>query len=267
MGDVSSRLRFALQIAAEAGQQTLTYFEGQNFEVERKSDDSPVTQADRGAEQLLRERIAAEFPNDGVIGEEFGEQAGSSPYRWVLDPIDGTKTFISGVPLYSMLIGILEEERSVAGLILIPALGECVYAEIGGGAWWRRGSQAPRPARVAERGLEDGVFLTSQVDSFSERGAAEAYVRLQQAAFITRTWGDGYGYLLVATGRADAIVDPMMNLWDAAPLLPVLQEAGGAFTDWQGEATVHHGEGVGCSLQVQRDVLSITRECPPLRGS
>jgi histidinol-phosphatase len=267
MRDISSRLQLALQIAAEAGSSTLDFFQRDNLDVERKDDDSPVTQADRGAEQLMREQISKSFPTDGVIGEEFGEEQGTSAYRWVLDPIDGTKSFICGVPLYSVLIGILQDQRSVAGVILIPALGESVYAEEGAGTWWQRGTEPAKRATVANRPLSDGVFLFSQGDSFSERGAPEAYSELERAAYITRSWGDGYGYLLVATGRTDVIVDPIMNLWDAAPMLPVLQEAGGSFTDWQGLPTVLHGEGVGCSQRVREEVLAVTRRFPKLEGA
>ncbi len=260
MSDLSSRLQFALEIAAAAGSATLEFFQQSNLEVERKSDDSPVTLADRGAERLMRERIAEAFPADGVIGEEFGEQTGASPYRWVLDPIDGTKSFICGVPLYSVLIGILREQSSVAGVILIPPLGEMVYAAEGAGAWWQRGESDPQRARVADRPLREGVLLTSQVDTFGQRGAEAVYAELERTAYIARTWGDGYGYLLVATGRADAMVDPLMNVWDAAPLLPVLQEAGGAFTDWRGNPTVFGGEGIGCSRRVQASVLEVTQK-------
>ena len=261
-GETQSRLDLALQIARDAGQLTLQFFQQRDLAVERKSDNSPVTRADREAEQLLRDRISQAFPHDGVLGEEFGEQPGSSPYRWILDPIDGTKSFISGVPLYSVLIGILLDERSVAGVILIPGLDECVYAARGLGAWWRKGNAAPRPARVSSRSLSEGLFVLSQVDTFEHRGASEAFSRLQRMAYITRTWGDAYGYLMVATGRAEAMVDPIMNLWDAAAVQPVLEEAGGAFTDWQGTPTVHSAEGVGCNRNSLDDVLAITRDYP-----
>ena len=258
MQDLPSRLEFAIKIARGAGRVTLNYFLGNNFQVERKSDDSPVTQADRGAEQYLREQIASAYPQDGLLGEEFGEQPGTSAYRWVLDPIDGTKSFISGVPLYSVLVGIQRDEESVAGVVLIPALDEIIYAHEGCRAWWQRGDSTPVPARVANRPLSAGVFLVSQVDGFEQRGAAGAYRQLEKTASITRSWGDGYGYLLVATGRADAMVDPIMNLWDAAPLPPILAEAGGAFRDWHGRVAFN-GEGVGCSQRVLEEVLAITR--------
>jgi histidinol phosphatase-like enzyme (inositol monophosphatase family) len=254
------RLDLAVSAAHAAGDVTLQFFQRDEVQVERKSDNSPVTQADRQAEQLLRRRILESFPQDAIIGEEFGEVEGSSGYTWILDPIDGTKSFISGVPLYSVLIGIVSGGESLAGVILVPALQECVYAARGKGAWWVQRGGEPRPARVsAATSLSEGLFVTSQVDSFEKRGAAVAYHQLERAASITRSWGDGYGYLLVATGRALAMVDPIMNLWDAASLQPILREAGGSFTDWAGRDTVYGGEGIGTNGRVLAEVLAITR--------
>ena len=135
---VAARLAAALEFSQEAGQLTVRYFQSSDFSVERKADNSPVTQADRAAELLLRDRIANAFPGDSVLGEEFGPQAGSSGFQWILDPIDGTKSFISGVPLYSQLIGILRGDETVAGVIHVPALDECIFAARGHGAWWRK---------------------------------------------------------------------------------------------------------------------------------
>jgi histidinol phosphatase-like enzyme (inositol monophosphatase family) len=254
------RLEQALEMALAAGDVTLRYFRQDNFQVERKTDRSPVTIADREAEKLLRGRIAEAFPDDAIIGEEFGEQSGSSGYRWILDPIDGTKSFIFGVPLYGTLIGIEFEGRSVAGVVNMPALGECVYAANNMGCHYLRRGAEPVAARVSQtRQLAAGLFLTSQVDSFAERGAAAVFHELERRAYVTRTWGDCYGYLLLATGRAEAMVDPVMNVWDAAALLPILEEAGGTFTDWRGRPTISAGEGIGTNGHVLEEVLEITR--------
>lgn len=259
--DLTARLDLARAIATEAGHLTLAFFQQRHLAVERKGDDSPVTQADRQAELLMRERIAAAFPADGIVGEEHGEIEGSSPFQWILDPIDGTKSFIAGVPLYSVLIGVLCEARSVIGVIHVPGLEETVYAAKGQGAWWqRRGAELVAAQVSTTPKLADGVFVASQIDSFAERNAAEAYSELERAAYITRTWGDGYGYLLLATGRIEAMVDPIMNLWDAAAIQPILEEAGGTFTDWQGNPSVHGGEGVGTNSLVLDEVLAITRK-------
>jgi len=235
----------AVQAAREAGRITLEYFRREDLDVELKHDDTPVTAADRRAEQHLRERIAAAFPADGIVGEEYGEQAGTSGCRWILDPIDGTKSFIHGVPLYATLVALEHEEQSLLGVIHIPALDECVYAARGQGAWYLHGQQPPRRARVSQRQpLSKALFLTSEVINFDRTGRRGAYDRLQAGCRLARTWGDGYGYLMVATGRAEVMVDPVMALWDAAALPAVLEEAGGTFTDWRGNATYQGGEGI-----------------------
>lgn len=264
LGDaVRRRLDFAISIGRDAGRHTLNFFRQPDLAVERKSDRSPVTVADREAELLMRRRITTAFPDDAILGEEFGEVAGSSGFRWILDPIDGTKSFIGGVPLYSTLVGVEFQQEPVLGFIGVPALDELAFGSVGHGAFYCQGDAAPRPTRVSERRrLGDGIFVTSQVDSFDARSAIEAFRRLQAAAYVTRTWGDAYGYLLVATGRAEVMVDPIMNLWDAAAILPVIVEAGGTFTDWQGRATTRGGEGVATNGHVLAEVLAITREFP-----
>ena len=261
MSELAARLQLAVAAARKAGDLTLTYFQRDDLGVEIKADDSPVTVADRGAEQLLRREIAAAFPGDGILGEEFGEQAGTSGYRWILDPIDGTKSFISGVPLYGTLIGIEREGRSVVGVIHIPGLGETAYAAQGEGAWYVKGSVAPRPTRVSKKpSLREGLFCTSEVRNFERIGRRDAYDKLQAAARISRSWGDAYGYLLVATGRAELMVDPMMHVWDCAALQPVIEEAGGTFTDWNGTPTIHAANSIATNGLVLDEVLAITRQ-------
>ena len=258
--DLKARLDLAVAVAQEAGQITLGYFGHDNFQVESKADQSPVTVADREAEQHLRKRIAAAFPGDGILGEEFPEQPGDTGYRWILDPIDGTQSFIRAVPLYGTLIGLEHETRSVLGVILVPVLDECVYAAVGHGAWYRRGGAAPVRASVSTKGtLAEGTFLTSDVGSFGKTGRGQVYDRLAAAARVSRTWGDCFGYLMVATGRAELMVDPIMNVWDAAALQPILEEAGGTYTDWQGRPTIHGGEGIATNGRVLDEVLAITR--------
>ncbi len=258
--DLTARLDLALAAAREAGEITLRYFRRDNFRVERKADNSPVTVADQEAEQHLRGRIAAVFPDDGILGEEFGEQPGTSGYRWILDPIDGTKSFIYGVPLYGQLIGVEHDRRSVVGVINVPALEECVYAAAGQGAWYRCGAEPPRRAAVSNVApLSEGLLLISELEGYAVVGRWDLLTQLSAAAWITRTWGDCYGYLLVATGRAEAMVDPRMHVWDAAALQPILEEAGGTFTDWQGEASIYTGNAVATNGKVADEVLGMTR--------
>jgi len=258
-GEIDLRLQLARDIARQAGELTLKYFCNASVSVEKKSDRTPVTIADREAEQLMRKLASEAFPGDAILGEEFGEKEGDTGYRWIFDPIDGTKSFISGVPLYGCMVGVEFERKSVVGAVSIPGLDEHIYASRGGGAWHSLGQAEPQPARVSNcTSLADGLAVTSEVKTFAERDAAEAYSRLDDAAYIMRTWGDCYGYLLVATGRAEAMIDPIMSVWDAAAISPIIEEAGGVFVDWKGEATIHSGEGVGCNPAVLNEVMAIT---------
>ncbi|HEY1785301.1 MAG TPA: histidinol-phosphatase [Pirellulales bacterium] len=256
--ELSARLDLALAAVREAGQLTLSYFSRSDLAVELKADDSPVTVADRQAEELLRARVGAKFPNDAILGEEFPERPGTSGYRWILDPIDGTKSFIHGVPLYGTLVGVEFQQRSVVGVIAMPALDECVYAAVGQGAWHVRHGGPPVRARVSESTrLAEALFCTSDDTHWRGLGRQAVLDRLQAAVRLSRTWGDCYGYLLVATGRAELMVDPAMSVWDAAALQPVLEEAGGTFTNWRGEPTIHSGEGIATNGKILSEVLSL----------
>jgi histidinol phosphatase-like enzyme (inositol monophosphatase family) len=253
-------MSLALDAAREAGRHTLRYFRQVELVVDRKSDLSPVTIADREAELLLRERISAAFPDDAILGEEFPERPGTSGYRWILDPIDGTKSFIHGVPLYGTLVAVEHSGRSVIGVIYVPAMDECVYAESGHGAWHQLGLEPVRPARVSQIAtLGESLFLTSEIANFRKIDRLDAYLRLDEACRLSRTWGDCFGYLLVATGRAELMIDPIMNVWDAASLQPIMEEAGGTLTDWRGEPTIYSGHTVATNGLIQNDVLAITR--------
>ena len=257
--DLQQRLKFAVSIAREAGCYTLQYFQRDGLQVDLKSDASPVTVADREAEQLLRAAIAKEFGDDGIMGEEFPEQPGSSGYRWILDPIDGTKSFISGVPLFGTLVGVEHDGRGVVGVAYFPGLDECVYAASGSGAWHQKNGPA-KPARVSGREkLADSLFCTSEIATFGKRNSKPAFELLASSARLTRTWGDCYGYMLVATGRAELMVDPMMSVWDAAALQPIMEEAGGTFTDWNGTPTIYSGEGIATNGKILAEVLAITQ--------
>lgn len=252
------RLSAMIDVAEAAGRHTLKYFRNDQLVVDAKSDASPVTVADREAEQLVRKLLGERFPSDTLQGEEFAEQTGTSPYRWIVDPIDGTKSFVCGVPLYSTLLALEHDDKPLGGVIFIPALGEIIVAAMGQGSWYRRGDAAAwTQARVsAKTDISQAVFVTSQVDTFDARGAEAAYKRLEKTAWITRSWGDGYGYLMVAMGRADIMIDPECNAWDVAAILPVVVEAGGQFTDWKGNATTRGGDGVGTNGRLHQATLA-----------
>jgi histidinol-phosphatase len=259
-----ARLELAVSAARAAGAATLQWFRQSALDVERKGDGSPVTAADRAAESLLREQISAKFPDDAILGEEFGEKPGTSAYRWVLDPIDGTKSFISGVPLYTTLVAVLKDNQPLVGVIYSPATREIVYAAAGGQSWYENGDGRAIEARVSntER-LAEATFVTTELTTFDQvgdKGSRAVYNQLEKACRLSRTWGDAYGYLLVATGRADVMIDPVVNLWDAAALQPVIEGAGGHYSDWQGRPSVHTGNAVATNPQLAGLVLSITRE-------
>jgi len=257
------RLDLALQLAGESGRIIMEHYRQDGLEVQRKEDDSPVTVADRRAEEHLRRRIAEEFPEDAILGEEFPERPGSSGYRWILDPIDGTKSFIHAVPLFGTMLAVEHEGRSVLGVVLIPALDECVYAAEGQGAWHTVKGGPPRPARVSScPRLSEGLFLTSEVANFAAVQRRDVYERLESSARLSRSWGDCFGYLMVATGRADLMVDPIMCLWDAAPVQPIIEEAGGTFTDWQGRRTIYSGQAIATNGLILDEVLAIVGQSP-----
>jgi histidinol phosphatase-like enzyme (inositol monophosphatase family) len=261
---LAESLEFAVGAARRAGEIIMPYFQGE-VAVETKGDGSPVTLADRGAEQELRRLINDRFPDDGVLGEEFGEQPGRSGRRWVLDPIDGTKAFVRGVPLFGVLIGLEQDGEPVLGVVHLAALDELVYAARGQGCWWlpsgRQADAPPRRAQVSSRApLKDGLLLLASYEYFVKGDRAAAHERLLRASGHQRGWGDCYGHVLVATGRAEACVDPVMSLWDNAPLLPILVEAGGTFTDWKGNRTIASGEGISTNGKVLDEVLRAVRE-------
>jgi len=221
---------FAVSIAREAGELTLGWFEAPGLDVVRKTDGSPVTAADREAERLLRDRIAVAHPDDSVIGEEGNDTSGSSGRTWILDPIDGTESFIRGVPLYGTLVALIDEHGPVVGVVNLPALDECIWAGRGRGCFANG-----QLARVSEQtNLSGACVVTSGVDYWPSTSTLD---RLVEHDVIIRTWGDAYGYALVATGRVDAMIDPVVNRWDVAPMLTILPEAGGVFSDFTGSVT------------------------------
>jgi histidinol phosphatase-like enzyme (inositol monophosphatase family) len=251
------RLRDLLDVAVEAarvgGQRTLAYF-NTGTAVERKADDSPVTAADRESEALMRRTIGAAFPDHGVLGEEEAEKVGAAPYRWIIDPLDGTRTFVRGVPLYGTLVGVEVRGEPVVGVIYLPALDEMVAAAKGEGCTWNG-----RPCRVSAVDRLDQSLLVV-TDERTARARSDAFARLAARSELQRTWADCYGYALVATGRAEVALDPIMNVWDCAALLPVVEEAGGRFTDWRGRRTIHGSEAVATNGVLHAEVLKLLEE-------
>lgn len=244
----------AESFAREAGEVTLRWF-GADVRADSKADGTPVTIADRDAETLLRQRIEDRFPGHGILGEEFGETGEGADVRWILDPIDGTKSFIHGVPLYGVLIGIELEGEPVVGVAHFPALGETVVAGRGFGA-----RHNGNPCAVSStRELSDAVLLTTDATAAATGRLGEGWKALRHRVALSRTWGDAYGHMLVATGRADIMVDPELSPWDAAPLLTIVNEAGGRFTSTEGNVTIHGGSGISSNGVLHSEVLERLR--------
>jgi histidinol phosphatase-like enzyme (inositol monophosphatase family) len=252
--ELKALMDFAVGLARDAGEITNRYFKG-SFVAERKADNSFVTAADREAEKHLRTSIEEAFPEDAILGEEDGEKPGRSNRRWILDPIDGTYSFVHGVPLYGVLIGLEIDGEAVLGVVNLPALGEVVCAARGLGCFWN-----DAPARVsATESLNDSLLLCTDFGSCYSHGFGRAAEILQRQVNARRTWGDVYGHVLVATGRADIMLDPIMNVWDCAPLLPIVEEAGGTFTDWRGQRTIHGGNAISTNGKLFEPVIAVIR--------
>lgn len=246
-------LDFALETAHLAGKLTLGYFQT-GVTANYKADDSPFTIADHKSEELIRARIEKRFPSHATIGEEFGEKnLATATHKWYIDPIDGTKSFLHGVPLYAVLIGLEIENKAEVGVAYFPALDEMIGAATGEGCWWNG-----RRAHVSQVSrLKDAVVTTGEFKLFEPQRRGQAWERLQAACSIVAGWGDAYGYLLVATGRAELMLDPAMSEWDCAPFPPILREAGGFFGDWSGNETIHAQESIGTTNTLLPEVLSV----------
>ncbi len=225
---MSPRLAFALDAATRAGRLTLAQFQS-GVEVEPKEDGTPVTAADRAAERLIRQMIGAAYPGESIVGEEEGGSLESAD-RWVIDPIDGTKSFIAGVPLYGTLLSFERDRVAEVGVCYLPALDELVFAERGEGARWNG-----RPCRVSQTSeLVHATLCCGGHASMRRYGRLGPFLELSERCRATRTWSDAYGHALVATGRVEAMVDPVVRPWDISAMSLIVREAGGKFTDFSG---------------------------------
>lgn len=248
-------LSLAEDLAQRAGRLTLEHFGGV-LEPESKADGTPVTRADREAEILIRDAVLERYPEHGILGEEFGEVNPEADTRWILDPIDGTLSFSRGVPLYGVMIGVESAGEPIVGVVDFPALGETVAAGIGLGCRWNG-----KPCGVSDVDqLENALLLTTDERRARFHSVTPGWDALQGRCAFARTWGDCYGHILVATGRADAMVDPELSPWDAAPLLTILTEAGGRFTSVEGRASIHDGSGVSSNGRLHEAILAGLRE-------
>jgi myo-inositol-1(or 4)-monophosphatase len=248
-------LDFASETAYLAGKLTLGYFLTDTHP-DLKADDTYVTIADRKCEELIRRRIESHFPGHAIVGEEYGNKGTeSATHRWFIDPVDGTKAFVSGVPLYAVLIGLEIEGAPQVGAAYFPALDEMIAAATGHGCWWNG-----RRARVSQLDQLDRAFVTfTNLRGFEQYNRAEEWERVKQSTYYQAGWTDAYGYMLVATGRTHLCLDPVMETWDSAPFPPILQEAGGYFGDWDGNVSIYAREGMATTQALLPSVLALLR--------
>ncbi len=246
--ELDGLVEFAVQTAQSAGALTLRHFG--RARAERKADGTPVTAADREAERFCREAIERRFPAHGILGEEFGAERAGARNRWIVDPIDGTRSFVRGVPLYGVLVAFESEGEPLLGVAHFPALGETLVAARERGCWL----DGVRVCVSERAALAEALVLTSDPRGFPAADRLAGWERLGAAAGMVRTWGDCYGHALVATGRAEAMVDPVLDAWDAAALVPIVSEAGGVFTDWNGRVTHTGGSGIATNARLALSV-------------
>jgi histidinol phosphatase-like enzyme (inositol monophosphatase family) len=255
---LDERVAPAAELARITGTVALRHYRT-NLTVETKSDGSPVTVADRAAEAAARAWVQSRFPQDGVLGEELGEERPGAARRWIIDPIDGTKSFVRGAPLWGSLVALCEGDHVLAGAAYFPAVDELVAAAPGAGCWWN-GSRC-RVSSVST--LAAATVLTTD-ERFRDRPERAAGWRaLAQSASVSRTWGDCFGYLLVATGRAEVMCDGTLSIWDAAALQPIIEEAGGVFTDWLGAPTAFGGSAIATNRLLADDARALLAQTNP----
>ena len=248
------RYDLAMSAARGAGQVAKLVFDG-SFEVEWKADQSPVTVADRDAERHIRDLVAARFPDDGVVGEEYGSSPTRSGWKWIIDPIDGTKSFVRGVPLWGTLVGLEYKGEQVAGAVAVPCLGQLFHACRGDGAY-RDGSRI-RVSDVAD--LRQAHMCYSSIGWFRKAGREQAFFDLATLTDRQRGFGDFYGFLLVAQGSFEFMIDHGVHPWDVAALVPIVEEAGGRMTDWQDRVTIDTPDTLASNGRVHAAVLEHLR--------
>ncbi len=248
----TQRYEVAVETCHRAGRTALAYFDDP-LTVEWKADDSPVTVADRETEQALRNAFHEAFPNDGFLGEEYGDSPGTSGYRWILDPIDGTRNFVRGIPLWATLVGLEYKGEIIAGVCDVPALGHTYRAIRGDGAW--RNDRRIHVSNVAK--FEESVVFYSSLSWFIKAGRQDQFLELARRAQRLRGFGDFYGFVLVAQGSGEVMVEHGVHAWDVAAIQPIIEEAGGRFSDWEGSANIHRPDVLVTNGKLHADVLRI----------
>jgi myo-inositol-1(or 4)-monophosphatase len=244
--------QFAGELADRAGELLRRYHALDHTEIETKPDGSPVTIADKECERHLRQWIAERYPDHGIIGEEFGKDRPDAEFVWILDPIDGTKSFIPRVPLYGLLFGLIYQGKPFLGIIDQPITRQRVIGD--GTVTLYNG----KPTQVSQkRTLKDALLLTTDIKNVAKYQNNERWQKLVAASGLFRTWGDCYGHMMVATGYGDIMADPVLSPWDLLPLVPVLKGAGAAVSDWQGGNAITSGNIITANPWLHEQVLAI----------
>lgn len=253
-------LHLAHTIADQVDPLTQARFDNQDFEIETKPDLTPVTAADREAERLIRDYLSRARTRDSVLGEEFGT-TGHSPRQWIIDPIDGTKNFVRGVPVWATLISLAEDGEAVVGLVSAPALGKRWWAVKGGGAWSGRSLALARQLHVSSvADLEDASLSYSSLSGWVDRRRLRGMLSLMQGCWRTRAYGDFWSYMLLASGAVDVAAEPELEAYDMAALVPIVSEAGGRFTSLAGEPGPWGGDAVATNGPLHDAVLALLAE-------
>ena len=253
----STYLEATADVARIAGAIALGHYR-QKVNIETKKDGSPVTVADRDAETAARQWIQKRFPGDGIVGEEFPDVRPHSKYRWIIDPIDATKSFLREVPFWGTLVAVAQGRDIVAGAAFFPAVSEMVVAADGCGCWWN--DERARVSTVSE--LSQAMILTSFAPFSIDSALTARWNQLERSVTASRTWGDCFGYLMVATGRAEVMADPALSSWDIAAFLPIVREAGGVVTDFRGDVTAFGGSAIATNGALAETVRSVLIETP-----
>jgi histidinol-phosphatase len=249
-----SRYELAVEAAKDAGKLALGYFDS-DVSVEWKADSSPVTRADREAEALLRQRLLGAFPQDGFLGEESGDAPGQSGFHWIIDPIDGTRSFVRGVPVWATLVGLEYQGQQIAGVAELPALGQSYRALRGAGSF--RGERRIRVSDVADLSLAQMFY--SSLSWFMKAGCKDTFIDLAMRTQRQRGFGDFYGFVLVAQGSGELMVEYGVHAWDVAALKVIVEEAGGRFTDWDGGADIYRPDVLVSNTRLHDVALEILR--------
>lgn len=259
MRNFGEDLRLLLEIADQVDRYTLEHFTQRDYQVCEKADLTPVSDIDRGAEQMIRQALAAARPDDLIYGEEYGGNAAEATHaRWIIDPIDGTKNFVRGVPVWATLIGLELAGEMVASVVSAPALARRWWAGRGLGSWRAFNGGEPQANRVSKISeLKDASLSYSSLIGWEERGKLPAFLELTRKVWRTRAYGDFYSYMLVAEGVVDAAAEPELEIYDMAALVPIVEEAGGRFTSLQRKSGCQGGNALATNSHLHQRILAL----------